>query len=65
MTVQEAIKWFSEGGGRRFWFLGTDLQFYNMAEGGHEHGLRNSYYPSWTNKDFRKVIVGVDGSYEP
>ena len=39
-------------------------EFYNMAEGGDEYGIRPQYYPDWTNQDFIDVITAVEGSYE-
>ena len=39
-------------------------EFYNMAEGSDEYGIRPQYYPDWTNQDFIDVITAVEGSYE-
>jgi hypothetical protein len=39
-------------------------EFYNMSEGNDNDGVRQEYYPGWSNQDFIDVIVGVDGNYE-
>ena len=35
-------------------------EFYNMAEGDDEYGVRQKYYPDWTPRDFIDVIIAVD-----
>jgi hypothetical protein len=50
--------------GQRQW-LKVRNEFYNMSEGGDEYGIRQKYYPGWTNEDFIAVITAVEGSYSP
>jgi hypothetical protein len=43
----------------------VDNDYYDMAAGGDACGVRQQYYPGWSNQDFIEVIVAVEGSYEP
>ena len=38
--------------------------YYNFAIGDDPDGIKDRYYPGWTNQDFIDVITAVDGSYE-
>lgn len=65
MTVKEAIALYKEGEGKRRWVRGVANEYYLMAEGDDACGIRQEYYPGWANQDFIKVIVALEGSYEP
>ena len=40
---------------------GTINEFYNMAEGESEFGIREEYYPGKPNSFFREVLLIVEG----
>jgi len=40
--------------------LGTINEFYNMSEGGSEHGLREKYYPGKPNQFFKDVLKVIN-----
>tara|TARA_B100000214_G_scaffold357089_1_gene316301 strand:- start:1193 stop:1387 length:195 start_codon:yes stop_codon:yes gene_type:complete len=63
VNVQEAIAWF-KGKGSRYWTLGGQNDFYDMAQGGNAFGVRESHYPDWQDSDFQHVIIAIDGEYE-
>jgi|DEB0MinimDraft_4_1074332.scaffolds.fasta_scaffold162829_2 hypothetical protein len=65
MTVQEAIAVYTTEEGKKRWVRGVDNDYYDMAAGGDACGVRQQYYPGWSNQDFIEVIVAVEGSYEP
>jgi len=40
--------------------LGTINEFYSMAEGGSEYGLREKYYPGKPNQFFKDVLKVIN-----
>ena len=44
--------------------LGTINQFYNMANGQSEYGLRETYYPGKPNQFFSDVLAIIEESEE-
>jgi len=62
--VHDVIQKFKGPMGQRQW-MRVRNEFYNMSEGGDEYGIRQLYYPEWTNGDFISVIIAVEGSYSP
>ena len=60
--VQEKIDYY-RGQGRRFWMMGAEMEFEDMAAGGDADGVRGMYYSNWNDGDFAAVLAAVGSSY--
>jgi len=59
--VEQAIERFKEDG-PRMW-MRVSNEFHNMADGGDGDGIRDRYYPGWSDEDFRKVTETLDAHF--
>ncbi len=50
--------------GIRMQHEGTKNQFRNMANGDDESGVREQYYPGWTNEDFAEMLKRLEEAEE-
>ena len=60
--VQAKIDYYRNEGSR-FWMMGTEMEYEDMAAGGDGGGIRQEYYPNWNDGDFAAVLAAVGSSY--
>ena len=62
MTPDEAIEKY-----KKYPFIWNTAsgEFYEWARGKGDPELKEQYYDSWEPEDFQRVIIAMDGSYEP
>ena len=64
VDISSVVDRFSTPFGKKQWFR-VEGEFYSMAEGDDLDGVRQQYYPGWSDENFIDVIETVTGEYSP